>query len=86
MILAYLLCNYQKICKIFKKSFIIAVTTDGCSTMKKFGRLIPTLHQLCYAHGLQLVIHDVFYQKGTVCPMKISDYSSETMNLKMMKQ
>ena len=46
--------------------------------MKKSGRLIPTLHQLCYAHGLQLVIHDVFYQKGTVCPVKISDYSSET--------
>ena len=57
---------------------IIAVTTDGCSMMKKFGQLIPTLHQLCYAHGLQLVIHDVFHTKNTVCPEKISHYSVET--------
>ena len=41
---------------------IMAITTDGCSMMRKVGRLLPTLHQLCYAHGLQLVIHDIFYQ------------------------
>ena len=57
---------------------IIAVTTDGCSMIQKFGRLIPTLNQLSYAHGLQLVIHDVFYKKTTVCPEKISHNSSET--------
>ena len=57
---------------------IVAVTPDGCSMMKKFGQLITTPHQLCYAHGLLLVIHDVFYQKDTVCPEKMSDYSSET--------
>ena len=55
---------------------IIAVTTDGCSMMRKFGRIIPPLHQLCYAHGLQLVIHDVFYQKNTVCPEKFSNFGS----------
>ena len=33
---------------------VVAVTTYGCSMMRKLGRLIPTLHQLCYAHGLQL--------------------------------
>ena len=42
---------------------IVAITTDGCSMMKKLGRSIASLHQLCYAHGLQLVIQDTFYQK-----------------------
>ena len=40
---------------------IVAITTDGCAIMKKFGRSIASLHQLCYAHGL--VIQDIFYQK-----------------------
>ena len=31
--------------------------------MKKLGRSIASLHQLCYAHGLQLVIQDILYQK-----------------------
>ena len=42
---------------------IVAITTDGCAMMKKLGRSIASLHQLCYAHGLQLVIQDIFYQK-----------------------
>ena len=42
---------------------IVAITTDGCSMMKKLGRSISSLHQLCYAHGLQLMIQDTFYQK-----------------------
>ena len=29
--------------------------------MKKLGRIIPNLQQLCYAHGLQLAIQDFFY-------------------------
>ena len=46
--------------------------------MNKVGRLLPTIHQLCYAHDLQLVIHDIFYQKQTT-PSKInSNYSNET--------
>ena len=31
--------------------------------MKKLGRIIPNYQQICYAHGFQLVIQDVFYQK-----------------------
>ena len=42
---------------------IVVITTDGCSMMKKLGRSISSLHQLCYAHGLQLMIQDTFYQK-----------------------
>ena len=56
---------------------IIAITTDGCSMMRKVGRLLPTLHQLCYAHCLQLVIHDIFYQKQTTKFETSSNYSSE---------
>ena len=42
---------------------IVAITTDGCAMMENLGRSIASLHQLCYAHGLQLVIQDIFYQK-----------------------
>ena len=58
---------------------IMAITTDGYSMMRKVGRLLPTLHQLCYAHGLQLVIHDIFYQKQTTQSEHqiSSNYSSE---------
>ena len=38
---------------------IVAITTDGCAMMKKLGRIIPPFQQLCYAHGLQLVIQDL---------------------------
>ena len=60
------------------QSDIIAITTDGCSMMKKVGRLLPTIHQLCYTHGLQLVIHDIFYQKQTTLSEINSNYSNET--------
>ena len=41
---------------------IVEITTDGCAMMKKLGRIIPLFQQLCYAHGLQLVIQDIFYR------------------------
>ena len=44
---------------------VTSITTDGGSMMKKLGRIIPTCQQLCYAHGLQLVIQDVFLSKET---------------------
>ena len=33
---------------------------------------------MCYAHGLQLVIHDIFYKKQTAIAEEQSDYLSET--------
>ncbi|GBP55622.1 hypothetical protein EVAR_35857_1 [Eumeta japonica] len=42
---------------------IVGITTDGASVMKKVGRLIEPLQQLCYAHGVQLGITDVIYKK-----------------------
>ena len=61
---------------------IIAITTDGCAMMKKLGRIIPNYQQLCYAHGLQLVIQDVFYQKQPKAPedQEVWSSTSETDN------
>ncbi|CAH4038714.1 unnamed protein product [Pieris brassicae] len=43
---------------------IVGITTDGASVMKKVGRLIEPLQQLCYAHGVQLGITDVIYKNN----------------------
>jgi hypothetical protein len=31
--------------------------------MKKVGRMIEPIHQLCFAHGIHLAVTDVLYQK-----------------------
>ena len=41
---------------------IVAITTDGASLMTKVGKSIAALHQLCYAHGIQLGVLDVLYK------------------------
>ena len=46
--------------------------------MKKLGGIISTCQQLCYAHGLQLVIQDVFYQKQPKGTDEICSSTSET--------
>ena len=43
------------------KTDIIATTTDGASSMKKFGRKTDPVHFQCYAHALQLAIQKVLY-------------------------
>ncbi|KAI6658311.1 hypothetical protein LOD99_15580 [Oopsacas minuta] len=57
---------------------VISITTDGCSMMKKLGKIIPTSQQLCYAHALQLVIQDVIYQKQLSETEEIYSSTSET--------
>ncbi|KAI6658967.1 hypothetical protein LOD99_14643 [Oopsacas minuta] len=57
---------------------VISITTDGCSMMKKLGKIIPTSQQLCYAHGLQDVIQDVIYQKQLSETEEIYSSTSET--------
>ncbi|KAL0895021.1 hypothetical protein ABMA27_013490 [Loxostege sticticalis] len=42
---------------------VIAATTDGAAVMKKVGRLLSAHHQLCFAHGLQLAVLEVLYNK-----------------------
>ncbi|XP_017477378.1 PREDICTED: uncharacterized protein LOC108367302 [Rhagoletis zephyria] len=41
---------------------IVAITTDGASTLIKVGRLREPYQQLCFAHGLQLAIIDALYK------------------------
>ena len=33
---------------------VVAVTTDAASVMRKMGRILDMIHQLCHAHGLHL--------------------------------
>lgn len=43
---------------------VVAQTTDGCSLMVKFGRLVDSIHQLCVAHAIQLAIIDIMYKNA----------------------
>ena len=46
-----------------KMEDIVAVTTDGASVMKRFGRMICCVHQLCFAHGYHLAVTDFLYER-----------------------
>ena len=45
---------------------IVGMCTDGASLMKKVGKLTNAEHQLCWAHGVYLVVHDVIYKRRVV--------------------
>ena len=45
------------------ESDIVCMITDGAKVMSCLGKLIPTLQQLCLAHGIQLAVTDVLYPK-----------------------
>jgi hypothetical protein len=55
---------------------IVCSVTDGASVMVKFGKLIPTEHQTCYAHAIHLAVQDVVYEK----PAKSQSTSSDEEN------
>jgi hAT family C-terminal dimerisation region len=60
---------------------IVGMTTDGASVMVKVGKLVDALHQLCFAHGLQLAVVDVLYKKKTkLNRFGISDVDSNDEN------
>lgn len=42
---------------------IVAIVTDGPNVMIKVGRLVCTEQQLCLAHGVNLAVCDVLYEK-----------------------
>lgn len=42
---------------------IVAVGTDGASVMKKFGRLLGVIHQVCLVHGIHLAVKKCLYGK-----------------------
>lgn len=45
---------------------IVGICTDGASVMTKVGKLISAEHQLCWAHGVHLAVHDVIYKRRAV--------------------
>jgi hypothetical protein len=49
--------------KLSLSSDIVCTITDEASVMKKLGNLSPTFQQLCFAHGIQLAVLDVLYDK-----------------------
>ena len=49
-----------------KMEDIVAVTTDGASVMKRFGRMICCIHQLCFAHGYHLVATNFLYERQNI--------------------
>ena len=41
---------------------IVATANDGASVMTAMGDLLPTLQQLCHAHGIHLAVVEVMYK------------------------
>lgn len=50
--------------KLDMDEHIVCCTTDGASVMVKFGRLVLSELQLCYAHAVYLAVTDVLYRRG----------------------
>ncbi len=58
---------------------IISITTDGASVMKKTVKLTDANHQLCLAHGIQLAVIQVLYNKNNF--EEIEDLVQEPVQL-----
>lgn len=68
----------KKLCAFSLKSKdIVSSTTDGASTMKKFGRETDFMHQTCYVHAIHLAVTDVIYKKIEVPVNSNSDNELE---------
>ena len=46
------------------KHDIVCICTDGGSVMTAVGRSIDAEQQLCSAHGVQLVVVDIYYTRN----------------------
>lgn len=57
---------------------IVAIVTDGPNVMIKVGRLVCTEQQLCLAHGINLAVCDVLYEKHNY--LQDSPTSDDTIN------
>jgi len=55
--------NILKIYNISLDYDIVAITTDSASVMKKVGKIINADQQICLAHGIQLAILEVLYNR-----------------------
>ena len=52
---------------------IVAITTDGASVMKKFGKIIEAEHKICDNHTLHLAVCDVLYDRAAEAVITESD-------------
>ncbi len=59
---------------------IVSQMTDGCNTMKKVGRISSCEQQLCFAHGVQLAVLDVLYQKKKTKPKTAKPIDEQSEN------
>ncbi|GIX88171.1 hypothetical protein CDAR_269211 [Caerostris darwini] len=63
------------------KEDIVSITTDKATVMKKVGKLIGANQQLCYAHGIQLGVIDVLYQKNKIKKIKKEQNNPNTVDI-----
>ena len=60
---------------------IFASITDGAQVMKRFGRISPASHQLCYSHALHLAVSDVVYERRSLNVQPLSDVTGHSVDL-----
>lgn len=56
---------------------IVASTSDGASVMKKYGRLISSIIQLCFNHAIHLGVCDCLYKKKFETEQSTQDVESD---------
>ena len=61
---------------------IVCICTDGASVMKKVGKLMGVEQQLCYAHGVQLALLDVLYNRRTSTAADADEPKTESTTTK----
>ncbi len=57
---------------------VVCTGTGGASVMAKVGKIIDAEQQLCFAHGLQLAVIDVLYNKELQETQSVKELSSES--------
>ena len=82
------LCGAEKIFHLLEKRLahfgitntqtsIVSIVSDGASVMKKLGKISQLDHQLCYGHGVHLVVCDVLYKNRSVTHIAGEDYDDD---------
>ena len=82
------LCGAEKIFHLLEKRLahfgitntqtsIVSIVSDGATVMKKLGKISQLDHQLCYAHGMHLVVCDVLYKNRSMTHIAGKDYDDD---------
>ena len=46
----------------YMQTSVVSISSNGASVMKKLGKISHFYHQLCYVHGVHLVVCDVLHK------------------------